>query len=41
MYLHGVIKVAHLSRGLSGGGLVEAGVVDVTDDALDPGQGAR
>lgn len=39
-YLHGVVKVANLSHCLPRGQAVEAGVVDVADNALDPGQGA-
>lgn len=38
--LHGVVKVAHHARGLSGGGVAEAGVVGIADDSLNPGQSA-
>lgn len=40
IYLHGVVKVANLARCLSWRWTVEAGVVDVADNALNPGQGA-
>lgn len=39
-HLHGVVKVASLAGFLSGGRAVEAGVVDVADNSLNPGQGA-
>lgn len=38
-YLHGVVKVADLAYSLPWCGAVEAGVVDVADNTLNPGQG--
>ena len=40
VYLHGVVKVADLAHVLPWCRAVEAGVVDVADNALNPGQGA-
>lgn len=38
---HGAVEVAHHAGGLPGSGVLEAGVVHVADDALQPGQGPR
>lgn len=40
VYLHGVVKVANLAHHLPWCRAMEAGVVDIADNALNPGQGA-
>lgn len=37
-YSHRVVEVSHHPRTLARGGITEAGVVGITDDALYPGQ---